>query len=403
MSIRFSRFLTTVILTASCFYSCNRGDGPGKPQTREGTYFVFAQNTDGSTLSASFPDTPAGQIDVAGSGSVQVGSGSPLSSIVYKGSLYTRFSTNGATGLHKYNTDAQGRLSHQGTLAGAGNFCIAGDSKGYYFDEARGRMKIQVFDPATMQRTGEIDLSALTKGQAYEAVGARLLIPKEGKLYADIRYANGANILTNPDIFPKGYLAVVNTATDQYEKTIERDEVSGGLGYTNGQTGFWSIDEKGDLYIASMGKLLTAPGEKHGSALYRIPKGSSDFDQNFRISMEQYRSNALLLTIRVSNGKLYAPLPNADYAADFSNFIGQDIYEWSVIDLQTQKAVRIEGYPVANLSAWDSPLIVDGKLYGRASNNQGVNGYYEVTGTSARQAFQVTTGGVVTSFLKIEK
>lgn len=403
MNINFSRFSAIALFVSSCFYSCNKGDDPGKEQVKEGVYFVFAQNSDGSTLSASFSDTPSGQLDVAGSGSVQVGSGSALSSVVHNGSLYTKFSTNGTVGLHKYNTDTQGRLSHQGTLAGVANFCIASDSKGYYFDEARGRMKIQVFNPATMERTGEIDLSALTKGQAYEVTGARLLIPKEGKLYADIRYANGANVLTSPDVFPKGYLAVINTATDQYEKTIEREGVSGGLGYTNGQAGFWSIDEEGDLYIASMGKVLTGPGEKHGSALYRITKGSSDFDNGFRIDMDQYRSNALLLTMKVSDGKLFAPIPNTDYAPDLSNFIGQDIYEWNVIDLQTQKATKIEGYPVANLSAWDSPLIVDGKLYGRASNNQGVNGYFEITGTSARSAFQVTTGGVVTSFLKIEK
>ena len=402
MNINFLRLSAIALLLSSCFYSCDKKDDPHEDPIIGGNYFVFAQNTDGSTLSTSFSKTPEGEIDVAGSTSVQVGSGSAMNSVVHKGTLYTKFSTNGTAGLHKYNTDAHGKLSLLGTIAGVGNFCIVSDTKGYYFDDTRARMKIQIFNPSSMQRTGEIDLSSLTKGQAYEVTGGRLLIPKEGKLYADIRYAKGSNFLTNPDVFSKGYLAVINTETDQYEKTIEREGVSGGLGY-NGGLGFWNIDEQGHLYIASIGKLITAPGEKHGSALYRINKGSSDFDPSFRIDMEQYRSNALLLTMRVFNGKLYTPIPNTDYAPDFSNFIGQDIYEWNIIDLQTKKATKIEGYPIANLSAWDYPMFIDGKIYSRASNNQGVNGYYEITGNRARSAFQVKTGGVVGTFLKIEK
>src|SRR5690606_20471337 len=75
---------------------------------------------------------------------------------------------------------------------GSGNFVIVDDTKGYYWDGAS-PLSIQTFDPSTMVRTGELDLTAVVNERGtdvpeilYRSIGQKFLAVKNGKLFANI-------------------------------------------------------------------------------------------------------------------------------------------------------------------------------------------------------------------------
>src|SRR3546814_18254164 len=66
------------------------------------------------------------------------------------------------------------------------NYLVVSPTEGYYWDDVRGGLKVQKFNPTTMERTGEIDFSSLSEGLQDESAGQLILAKRDDKLYVDL-------------------------------------------------------------------------------------------------------------------------------------------------------------------------------------------------------------------------
>src|SRR5699024_8319344 len=99
---------------------------------------------------------------------------------------------------------------------GSGNFVIENENSGFYWD-GNDPLKIQTFNPSSMVRTGDIDLSDVVNERGtdepeilYRSIGQKFLAVKNGKLFANITYAttDGPQKGFWDDFYPDVYLAV---------------------------------------------------------------------------------------------------------------------------------------------------------------------------------------------------
>src|SRR5690606_33268797 len=191
-----------------------------------------------------------------------------------------------ALAIERLNVDATGKVTPGNSIAGdnttngTGNFVIVDETKGYYWDGAS-PLKIQTFDPTAMSRTGEIDLTSAVNergvGEAdikYRAIGQKFLAAKNGKLFANITYATSDGTQKGfwDDFYPDVYIAVINIATGQHEKTIKIED-TGAITYIN-DNNMYDFDTNGDLYIVTQGVHPRGTGGK--SKIVRIKANETD-------------------------------------------------------------------------------------------------------------------------------
>lgn len=301
-------------------------------------------------------------------------------------------------------------LAGDNATNGTGNFVIANETQGFYWDGAA-PLKIQTFNPTTLSRTGEIDLTAAVNergtgeaGILYRSVGQKFLAVKNGKLFANVTYAktNAAQKGFFDDFFPDVYIAVIDIATGKYEKTTKIND-TGSIAYIN-ENEMYSFDTNGDLYIVTQGR--SAIGGK--SKLSRIKANDTDVDANWSIDMDDINPGGKFVTVFATNGKLITTIPNTTLTPGGTGNINTgDIWEFHVIDVATQSYTKIEGVPACtNTGAAYGTVKIDGKILLRVnvSGTGSTNGYYELSSDfkSAKQLFQVTEGGNVTGIYKIE-
>lgn len=134
--------------------------------------------------------------------------------------------------------------------------------------------KLFIFNPQTMELTGEIDLSSYAApGLAVPMFGSPFV--HNGRLYVTL---NQTDMTFQPATEPQIELAVINTQTDKVERVIYEKASGIGIGaYTYGQQTF--IDEKGDMYLMCTGAYGMNP--KYKTGILRIKKGETEFDPTY--------------------------------------------------------------------------------------------------------------------------
>src|SRR5690606_15484378 len=238
------------------------------------------------------------------------------------------------------------------------SYCIVNETTGFYLDPERGLLKIQKFNPSTMQRTGEIDLSSLKDDNVeYQVIGKHTLAAKEGKLYAGITYGTLARQGYGDDVYDYVEFAVIDIASGELEKTIKYEGLKG-IGWGSSGNKMWTLGDDGALYFYAPG----LGNAFQNSSIIRIKKGETDFDKNFILTAGDYAEKSSFASALVKNGKLYTQFATEPLAADFSN-LTNIIFEYYVIDLVTKERTKISGMPKA-FFAWGSDQAVteiDGK------------------------------------------
>ncbi len=334
----------------------------------------------------------------------------------YKNWLLKMFKTdNGVRGIERLQL-VNGAVTEGSFLAadnsvnGSGNFVIANETQGFYWDGGS-PLAVQTFNPTTLERTGEIDLTDVVNergvgeaGILYRSAGQKFLAVKNGKLFVNLTYAknNTGQYGFFDDFFPDVYIAVIDVATQKYEKTTKIND-TGGIAYINDNE-MYSFDTNGDLYIVTQGR--SATGGK--SKIVRIKANDTDVDTSWAIDMDDITTGGKFTTIFATNGKLITTIPNAPLTGGPTGNINfGNIWEFYVIDVATQNYTKIEGVPAStNTGAAYGTVKVDDKILLRVnvSEANGRNGYYELSSDfrSAKQLFQVTEGGAITGFYKIE-
>jgi hypothetical protein len=316
--------------------------------------------------------------------------------------FFNRTNPAGDVGLQKYSLNADGSLKDEGFIAGSTQYLVVNETTGYYLDETRSLLKLQKFNPTTMLRTGEVDLSAVQKqGVEYQAVGKHTIAAKDGKLFVGISYGTKTAAGYGDDVFNAIEFAVVDIATDKYEKTIKYDGLKG-VGWGSSGNKMWSIGDDGALYLYSTGLGNTGFAN---TAIIRVKKGETDFDKTWVFSTKDLQAGNSLATALVKGGKLYFEMASAPLKADYSN-LTTTIFNYYVYDMTSKQITKIEGLPLHDYAyANDQAIIeIDGKVYLWVKNSaEKIDGYYVVDGTKATQVFNVALDGAIQGFAKLSE
>jgi hypothetical protein len=401
------------IITASC--SNKDSVVPEPTPSTETTKYVLISMSENTLnkpgFATAFDALPSGNIINNGSNSLQgfgFGGWRP-----YGNWLLKMFNTeSNAYGIQQLTVDASGKITNgkfiagDNTTNGTGTFVILDENKGFYWDAAA-PLKIQTFNPGTMGRTGDIDLSAIIneRGQnesaiKYRSIGQKFLAVKQGKLYANVTYAktDGTQKGFFDDFFPDVYIAVIDIASSKYEKTIKIED-TGSIAYINDNT-MYDFDSNGDLYIVTQGR--SATGGK--SKIVRIKSGETDIDKSWSLNMDDITPGGKFVSVFAKDGKIITVIPNtALTGGPTGNINFEDVWEFYNIDIATRQRTKITGIPpVTNPGAAFCALEIDGRILLRATTKKGdINGYYELKGTQASALFNVTAGGSVSGLHKI--
>lgn len=188
------------------------------------------------------------------------------------------FSVGGASdgNIYKFIRNSDGSLSKVGelqvdrTAPMAAHMLVVSDTKAYA--SAPIENKIVIFNPTTMERTGEIDLADTKWG----VDGSSTPNPLGLFLRDDILYV-GLGEFDNMPVCKKGaHMLLIDSKTDKPIKKIEDYRLTSAS--VIGAGGMF-VDENNDLYVPCWGSYGYVPG--HHSGLLRIKNGETEFDKNY--------------------------------------------------------------------------------------------------------------------------
>ncbi|KDN54623.1 hypothetical protein [Flavobacterium seoulense] len=372
------------------------------------TWIIYNGAADWSGGIYALKDNKSREINLSGLPFLQVKSslgGMSLDKILYK----VNDVSNAKQGINKMGIDATGKVVDQGFLPSLSNeyltnYLVASATEGYYWDKTRGGLKLQTFNPTTMERTGEIDFSSLSEGQPLESIGQLIIAKRDNKLYLDLLLGNKTN---SRDWQVAPYIKEVAIAV--YDLTTKKIENVTKMGGTTNLGVFidhvlWSLDAvTGDLYFATVGDMKTQPSD-YSSKILRIKKGEVNFDTTFALEMKSYQWPAEFNRLFAYNNKIYTTIPSR--AVSYYNG-GQhgvkyrdDVWFWNEIDANTKKATRLN-MPPDNFYTTQNPFFHNGEIYFLSnSTTDGFSGVmqYNPTTKVTKETFRLKESGRIQGF-----
>lgn len=235
--------------------------------------------------------------------------------------FYVPGSANGT--ITKYTRQEDGTLSVDGglTIAATTAMCVcvtvASETKAYA--SAPLDNKIIIFNPATMEKTGEINLNDTKWGLNGTSTPNPLgMIIREGKLYV------GCGEFTQmPITAPGAYMMIIDTETDNPEKIFSDPRLSSASMFNGGMF----IDENDDIYVTCWGSYGYSNGQKFG--LLRIKNGETEFDSNYCFNMSDMTFDNIeggyfqysITNYYAGNGNLYVIAYCPGYAGESPDYI----------------------------------------------------------------------------------
>lgn len=406
--------LSSILSLLVVFTACSTDDeGPEEePEViiepvNKSTGFVFAGSTSsGTVLTKYFEEIPTGTIDL--SDGKDFSRFNPTS--VFDNALFMP-RTDGASGFAKMVVNAEGEIIEEGIIATVASSSFRVEVKdsetGVFQDRATPNI-ISVFNPATLEVTGTIDMSAgFVPGdidQRYQR-----FIFRGDDVFAPIR----GDI--NGDNFPSFIVHQANLATNTFVGDTQRDGNGVSPIVTVNNFGQRLTDEAGNLYLSDAGNYEGAglPGRVN-----RILAGSNEIDPDyiFEPAAILNPANVFLPTFNdfdvVENGKAIAVVNNETPQAaidiviaaggidNLSNDQVQEIFAilfsaesavWCELDLETKTVTPIVGIPDVGVFNGGTTFEYNGDIYIPALTSA-ESAYYKwnpATGTASK-AFVVT-------------
>lgn len=410
--------LAFILLTGTMLSSCNKSDPtnskPSNPESTSGKYVLLTAEwavKDGSGYYAAYDKMPTGEIDNIGAYSLQSRNHGGFRT--FGNWMFNRQKLSGETGIVRYGIGNSGKFQETGFIkcGTSAQHLEVSETLGYYFDADRGKTKVQKFNPSTMERTGELDLSEVVdKGQGISTnvyIGNQTLVAKEGKLFVNITYAreggNGHNDNT------RNYrLAVVDIATEKVEKVIVHPTAKN-HGYSSSEFPAWIKGSDDALYLLTTGWNINQQKILEGeeSAIFRIKAGETAFDTNWKLVPKDLGmpDGALLWSFREHKGKLYVDCSKDKISIPSLANLNTNIYKFFEVSIDTKQATEIKGAPltVFGLSTGNIEVVDDQVLLRVVNRIEGLNGYYKVNlaNHTAEKAFNVVRGGEASGFIRL--
>ena len=332
------------------------------------------------------------------------------------GVSYNRYTVNqqklfGGAGYQRVILD-ENKVPNEGeiieTLGGGSSVVILNDTKGYYTDF--NTLNIQIFNPQTFQRIGEIDMS-----EAYS-------IPENDANYYNSLYVVGntlyACLYTGRSFPPFIYesnvgsiVAIIDTTTDTYQSNIFREETKyPGQPFLRFKNS--TVDEQGNLYLPTQGGfgLEEDPEIPVFAKLTRISNETSNFDDFEFIPQLSISSSTAETVINagflyVGNGIAYTNVLMEDPETS-SDLVNKALMRWVRVDLISQTAQLIEGIPrnagLTTGMAYNFNNKVQLPVY---DPETGESAIYETdpSSTLGTRVFNVTAGGIIYGFYQVEE
>ena len=253
--------------------------------------------------------------------------------------------------LIKYRR-TNGILQREGSLQlpannSANNLVKLSSTKAYL--SLAGLGLIYIFNPETMQKTGEINLTSLGIQDNNPDIG--IMIERDGYVFAGLSQMVGG--WTSPENYKQADVAVIDTKTDKLVKMIS--EKTSGFSQATRPIDPKSLfmDEKGDIYISCLGNFGMVAGHKAG--ILRIKKGETDFDPTYHwtitgasIEGEEKVAGFAASICYAANGKAYGYIDIPGYYKPGETGHGAIASRAVVFDLYNQKMKKIEGLDLSN-------------------------------------------------------
>ncbi|MEM7109122.1 MAG: hypothetical protein AAF519_12915 [Bacteroidota bacterium] len=379
--MKISNLLTMTALACLLFLmgACS-SDDDGTVNPLEGANFMLFVNTSSESfegLILPFDDFPEGTVNpVDVTGTVQHAS-MRHPGLSFGNAMYMSPGPNEEAGIQRYVIGENGDIQTDGFLAVPGyfaEFVILSETEGYYYDFQRNNMGLQKFNPTSMARTGEIDLSSdlepFSPSDTAVVVLESFLIERNGTLVTQMHIESrqfGFDALAGDKTF---IVTIDKDAESATVSTYEEEELR--IGYFGIMNYFnWNEADDGYLYFASRFK---NPIEGEDGKVFRLLPGQNVIDPNWSMDLgsSQYVGGPALI--------LGGPTPFGDklymqyYASPFSTYDADDCFAYE-IDIATREATRIDGIPAGNNIYLNGPQVVGDKIFFAVSNDT-FNGYY---------------------------
>ncbi|UZR96362.1 hypothetical protein [Chondrinema litorale] len=379
-----------LLLMITMLASCSNDDAEEVEPIEdvEGRYLVMSSTeklATGEAYLSSYDSMPSGDIENVGENTSQVDAYGRFVVIDNKWA-FKKYKFTGETGIVRYSLSADGALELDGFISSsvAPTYFIQDENTGFYFDGDLGTLAVQTFNPTTMARTGQIDVSNLFTEEDLTNfdinVGSTTLVASEGILFANVEYTltdEAAEGVKEPHFT----MAVIDIESGTAEKLIVHE----GEVYDQGHSSITEypallVTDEGAIYMSTHALFATDDnGNVPLSCVFRINAGETDFDQDWLLTGSDILSSGidgLVWSISYFNDKLYVDCSDEAIAADYSNMLNT-FYNVYAVDIETKAATMVTGAPATTFGHADGNLFdVNGELYFQVKNDDEGSGYY---------------------------
>ena len=348
--------------------------------------FAITNTEDGSGILVPFEALPSGEVDI----SYSLNDGYQLASTRFSGlshgnAINAPADTFGEAGVQKFVINADGAIEDGGFLpkgaasVGSGTiYGIASENKGYYSNHEVNPMAIQIFNPISMTRTGEVDCTsamneivanmdtAASDRIVQMAVGGGFRLERDGKLFTQMFFEDE----NFEEVVDKTFVAVIDVASDTLDKVIEWPDFIRIGYYSCINCNYATIGDDNHIYLSNWIGNFTDPEGLNFRTL-RIKSGETDFDTEWHIdgNVDFPNGENFFLGSTVLNGKMYVKMFTEKVDPSFAQ-LGEKIYSAYEIDLDTKTPRKLDDIPDAYWRSIHGPEIYEGKVYFIVENSE---------------------------------
>ena len=417
-------FILPLVLTG-CSSDDNAKPDPILPPTgKEAHYFVMTLAEGKGPIKngflKSYGELPSGTIDNATGNTTAAGGMGGYRQ--YGDRVYRMFDDNNARSLGQFVFTDQGfytttSIAVEPKIAGSGNFTLTNDHQtGYYFEGAQ-PTAIQIFDPISMTKKGQLgdyttqiqqlEATLQLTGVNFRAIGQHFLAVNGDKLYADITFGKnqGAQGGMFDGVSSDVHLAVIDLKTGAWiaETAVKN---TGNIAFVD-ENPLYYFDENKDLYLITQGIKTGGLGDQ--SKIARIKNGANQVDTTWELDFNTLFSQVAsgkFSTIFVEKGKIIT-LVNEVTLADPQAINLTPIWKYVVIDIQTKAItpIAIEGVGLVETPAAALGVSkIDEKRFIRVVSDSKL-GFYELSSDflTAKPAITIGKGGKPQGLFKVNR
>lgn len=371
---RVAVFSATIVFA---FTSCDKDESTVEESTTS-NYAMFIV-TDRSTMSgmlAPFDSFPSGEINVSDLSNITQLASTRSTGFAYGDAIYHVTSTAGDAGIQKLEKDYTGQYTSSGFIAGADIFGIVSETKGYYGNATLSQTALQIFNPTTMERTGEIDLSdEINKYKTDDVVSTYtggFMLYRDGKFFTQVYFMDAYDY----SVYDSSFVAVVDVETNTLGKFIIWPDFFRMGYYNNINCNYAYIDNNNDIYLSSFYGNQTDE-EVVNYRVVRINSGETDFDRTWDLdAMRDISSGENFgLGCVPYNGKIYTKMFSETIDETFAGMTTKTYCAYE-IDMETKEATKIEGVPDSYWLSINGPQVFDDKVFFIAEPEDDGTAYY---------------------------